>query len=125
MDPNDYQVGGDHYKKEYQHWDMVCDINLHYLLGCATKYVSRWRDKNGLQDLKKALHYIDKFEDVGLHVNVYNSFELSMITKFCDQHKVTEVIIIRYILIGSMFQARRAINELIEENISNPEYFKG
>lgn len=58
---NDRQVGGDHYqKKEYQHWDWVCDINLHYLLACATKYVARWRDKNGIQDLEKARHYLGK-----------------------------------------------------------------
>lgn len=58
---NDRQVGGDHYqKKEYQHWDWVCDINLHYLLACATKYVARWRDKNGIQDLEKSVHYLEK-----------------------------------------------------------------
>lgn len=58
---NDRQVGGDHYqKKEYQHWDWVCDINLHYLLACATKYVARWRDKNGVQDLEKSVHYLEK-----------------------------------------------------------------
>lgn len=61
MSANDIQVGGDHYKKrEYQHWDWVSDIGLHYLLGCASKYVSRWRDKNGRQDLEKALHYLAK-----------------------------------------------------------------
>ena len=28
--------------------------------GCAIKYLSRWREKGGLQDLKKARHYLDK-----------------------------------------------------------------
>jgi len=54
------QEGGDHYQNEYQHWDWVIDIGMGYLPGNATKYVSRWRKKNGLADLKKALTYVDK-----------------------------------------------------------------
>lgn len=54
------QVGGDHYQAEYQHWDWVSDIGMGYLPGNATKYVSRWRKKNGIDDLKKAMSYIDK-----------------------------------------------------------------
>jgi len=54
------QVGGDHYKAEYQHWDWVPDTGLGYLEATATKYLPRWRVKGGIQDLKKALSYIDK-----------------------------------------------------------------
>jgi hypothetical protein len=54
------QEGGDHYQAEYQHWDWVGDVGLGYLAGCATKYVSRWWKKNGLQDLLKARTYVEK-----------------------------------------------------------------
>lgn len=54
------QEGGDHYQNDYQHWDWVADIGMGYFPGNATKYVSRWRKKNGLADLKKAMTYIDK-----------------------------------------------------------------
>ncbi len=57
---NDRQIGGEHYKTAFEHWDLVERNGLGYLEGCATKYVSRWRKKNGVQDLQKALHYIDK-----------------------------------------------------------------
>jgi hypothetical protein len=62
MDANERQIGGSHYRKggANQHWDFVEDNGLGYLEGCATKYVTRWRFKNGLQDLEKALHYLDK-----------------------------------------------------------------
>jgi len=30
-----------------------------YLEGCAIKYLCRWRNKNGLQDLEKAKHFIE------------------------------------------------------------------
>jgi len=60
MDINDKQVGGKHYKCNYQHWDLVCDLGLNYLEGCITKYVARWRKKNGIEDLHKAVHYLEK-----------------------------------------------------------------
>lgn len=65
MSVNDYQVGGNHYAKDYQHWDWVHDVlDDCYHLGCATKYVVRWRDKNGLQDLRKAVHYVKKIVEL-------------------------------------------------------------
>jgi hypothetical protein len=54
------QYGGTHYESDYPHWDWVADIGMGYFPGNATKYVSRWRKKNGLADLKKAMTYIDK-----------------------------------------------------------------
>lgn len=57
---NDRQVGGRHYAKPIQHWDYVVAQNLGYFEGQITKYVSRWRDKNGLEDLHKAKHFLDK-----------------------------------------------------------------
>jgi hypothetical protein len=64
MSVNDSQVGGIHYKTVYQHWDFVrLALNGRYLEGCVTKYISRWKKKNGLQDLKKAQHYLEKLID--------------------------------------------------------------
>jgi hypothetical protein len=61
MGANERQVGGFHYAGGYQHWDFVHDA-LHgcYLEGCITKYVTRWRKKDGIRDLEKAEHYLDK-----------------------------------------------------------------
>jgi len=64
MPANDNQVGGDHYKGEIQHWDWAVSENLGYLEGCITKYVARWRKKNGLQDLEKAQHYLTKLIEI-------------------------------------------------------------
>jgi hypothetical protein len=65
MTANDTQVGGLHYMSPYQHWDLVVKIGLGYLDGCSTKHVTRWRKKLGIQDLQKALHYLDKLIEVG------------------------------------------------------------
>lgn len=65
MSANEKQVGGAHYTGSYQHWDWAGDVRLDYLLGCATKYVTRWRQKNGLEDLQKAMHYLQKRQESG------------------------------------------------------------
>jgi hypothetical protein len=65
MTANETQVGGDHYRTPYQHWDLAVKIPLGFLDGCVTKHVTRWRKKNGIQDLQKALHYLDKLIEVG------------------------------------------------------------
>jgi hypothetical protein len=62
------QIGGTHYKDnsgvcphcggEIQHWDLYG--KQPYLEGCIAKYVTRWRSKNGLQDLLKAKHFLEK-----------------------------------------------------------------
>lgn len=58
---NDKQVGGDHYKRlSIQHWDYVLGNNIPYLEAQALRYVSRWRLKNGIEDLQKAMHYLEK-----------------------------------------------------------------
>ena len=58
---NAIQVGGGHYKSRYQHWDFVLQVlAARYLEGNITKYMTRWQKKNGLEDLKKASHYLDK-----------------------------------------------------------------
>lgn len=60
MKANDRQVGGAHYQSGLQHWDLVEAHGVGYLEGCASKYVTRWRKKGGLQDLEKAQHYVEK-----------------------------------------------------------------
>lgn len=63
-DANARQVGGDHYKKPIQHWDFAASNGYDYLLGQVTKYLFRWRDKNGLQDVEKAAHFLQKAGEV-------------------------------------------------------------
>ena len=59
--PNSHQVGGTHYQAPFQHWDFVLEcLEGRYLEGNITKYVCRWRKKNGLLDLRKSIQYLDK-----------------------------------------------------------------
>lgn len=54
------QVGGSHYKDmAIQPIEYIVRNNLPYIDGNIVKYVSRWRAKNGVEDLRKARHYLD------------------------------------------------------------------
>jgi hypothetical protein len=62
---NKRQVGGGHYKDmTIEHWDVVALNNLDYFQGQITKYVMRWHGKNGVQDLEKAQHFLQKYIEV-------------------------------------------------------------
>ncbi len=61
MAANDVQHGGGHYKKQaIQVWDYITANGIPYLEGNVIRYISRWRDKGGLEDLFKAKHYVEK-----------------------------------------------------------------
>ena len=58
---NTKQIAGDHYKgKGIQPWDYVAANDLGYFEGTAIKYLTRWKDKGGVDDLRKAVHFIEK-----------------------------------------------------------------
>jgi hypothetical protein len=60
MSALDTQVQGDHYKKQkIQPVEYIYANGIGYFEGNVIKYVTRWRDKNGLADLEKAKHYIE------------------------------------------------------------------
>ena len=67
MSANDNQVGGSHYKQQYQHWDYATDLQMRHLEGAATKYLGRYGNKGGepaSKDLSKVTHYIQKLIEV-------------------------------------------------------------
>lgn len=54
------QVGGNHYKDcKIQPTEFIHANNIPFIEGNIIKYVIRHRNKNGIEDLKKAKHYID------------------------------------------------------------------
>lgn len=57
------QEGGTHYKGEFtqEHWDYAWERGFDFFQYVITKYVERCWKKNGLEDLRKARHYLDKY----------------------------------------------------------------
>ena len=61
----DKQVGGDHYKKYViQPVDFIAKNNIPYIEGNIIKYLLRWRDKNGIEDLDKIVHYVELLKEI-------------------------------------------------------------
>ena len=61
---NDQQVDGNHYQTEIQPWDFIEANKLTFIEGNIIKYVSRHRKKNGVRDLMKAKHYLEKLIEI-------------------------------------------------------------
>ena len=65
MKANDHQVGGSHYKdRAIEPWDYIIANDIGFLEGNVVKYVTRYKEKNGIKDLEKARHYLDKLIEV-------------------------------------------------------------
>ena len=77
------QIGGDHYSKmpiQPAHYSHVnC---LGFIAGSVIKYVSRYKSKNGRQDLEKAIHFIEMLIEAEYPDSV---------ASFCDPHKTTDI----------------------------------
>lgn len=131
MPANEHQVGGRHYKTAYEHWDLVTDVGMGYLAGCATKYVARHRKKGGIEDLRKALHYVDKLIEVasepspfpGLspRVNRVTALErFAQINGLTAQEKIVMETIVLWETVGDLVNIRRLIATMIERSVPIP-----
>lgn len=59
-DPFKVQVGGDHYSRfPIQPMEYIEKNQLPFADGCVVKYITRWRYKGGIEDLRKAKHFIE------------------------------------------------------------------
>lgn len=138
---NLYQVGGTHYRAEYQHWDWAEDIGLGYLESVATKYLlpNRRAQKGGLEDLKKALHYIKKLIELQANgrTNRRYAFQVSKrmelikqdnlnTEKMCDQASCPDIersiiyCIMNWIYLVDLESIEQQIESLIQINEGNP-----
>ena len=58
--PKDKQIGGSHYKFfPIQPYEFISKNGLTFFQGCVVKYVCRYIEKNGIQDLEKIIHYCE------------------------------------------------------------------
>lgn len=65
MSALDIQEGGDHYRRmKIQPVEFIHANGIPFVEGCVIKYVCRHVRKNGLEDLKKAKHFIDLLIDL-------------------------------------------------------------
>lgn len=107
--PLSYQVGGSHYSKyKYQPIQFFNDMKLDFNRANAIKYLVRWKDKGGVEDLKKAAQYL-RFAEQERDKEI--TFELQFLMQFGESR---EGEIIDQILDRCVIDAREAIEGLID-----------
>jgi hypothetical protein len=108
--PNRRQVGGDHYQQlAIQPWDamaawMTPEQFAGFLRGNIIKYIAR--NKGGLEDLQKAMHYLDKL------ISVQSATEQTEL----PQIRLTAVDDLLDAALDTIRQKLRALNALIDDH---------
>jgi hypothetical protein len=114
---NDKQIGGTHYSSTGQHWDYATyNFGRGYLKGQVTKYVYRWRKKHGIQDLQKALHFLQKLDEVS-----QPDYKLTVITaqQAAELNSMQpEEAMIMHLIVEDTQTGRDSVKELIEKLIA-------
>lgn len=58
--PLERQIGGEHYKSlKIQPIEYIVANDLGWCEGNIIKYITRWKQKNGINDIKKVIHYAE------------------------------------------------------------------
>ena len=121
--PLNVQIGGSHYKKyEYQPVEFINDLDLGFIQGNIIKYVVRYKDKNGQEDIKKIIHYCQlaielKTKGAASKLHVYNE----QYAKFMMQLGLDELIgyVVRYTIAGKWGHIINVCNLKLKQNETN------
>ena len=87
----DEQADGDHYKKlGIQPVELIRDINANFFQGNVIKYVTRYKDKNGIKDLEKARHYLELIKELhpNNNSNKITSYEIDSVNEYIYANKI-------------------------------------
>ena len=115
-EPLKAQVGGTHYvSKAYQPIEFIAKLKLSFIQGSIVKYITRYQDKNGLQDLQKALHYIEFAVPLG-ETKVVPHYLVREFTTYVKQNEISQLegLIIREALSCHWDKAEMYCKQLIK-----------
>ena len=98
------QVGGSHYESlKIEPIELFVKYNVNWFQGEAIKYCSRFLNKNGKQDLLKAIQVCDLANSLGLSIRpiFIPKLDNDFLNKYISQFEYSEVLrdIINYLLV--------------------------
>ena len=98
------QVGGSHYESlKIEPIELFVKYNVNWFQGEAIKYCSRFLNKNGKQDLLKAIQVCDLADSLGLSIRpiFIPKLDKDFLNKYTSQFEYSEVLrdIINYLLV--------------------------
>lgn len=102
------QLGGSHYESlNIEPIEVFVKFNLNWFQGEVIKYCSRFQNKNGKEDLLKAIQVCDLAGELGLNTKPIFPIELDLtfLNKYLDQFEYKEVFqdIFNYLLIDNNY----------------------
>lgn len=108
MKKRNKQVGGSHYESlAIEPIELFVKFNLNWFQGEAIKYCSRFLNKNGKQDLLKAIQVCDLADSLGLSSKPLFPIELDLhfLNLYTSQFEYKEVLndIINYLLVDNNY----------------------
>jgi len=119
------QIGGNHYQQfPFQPTEFIHKMGLNFCQGNVIKYVCRYKFKNGLQDLEKALHYAEMlqsfyFRGYGEGYD-YEKIKNPLVKKFENENSEVlnddQMKIIRRVIVNNYIAMIHRIKKLISEH---------
>lgn len=80
MSALDIQIGGSHYRnKGIQPIELIVALNLNFIEGNIVKYITRYKEKNGVQDIIKCIHYSQlaiELKCIRHNIDIHNNYAL-------------------------------------------------
>lgn len=87
------QIGGTHYKSmPYQPVEFCTDMNMNFIQGSIIKYISRYKNKNGKEDLLKAKHFAKLGSKLSPKNNVNKHEIIKHAEDYCEKNGLPEII---------------------------------
>lgn len=125
METNEYssalsqQIGGSHYKDmPFQPIQLISMLDLDFFQGNVVKYVSRYKLKDGVNDLAKAKHYCQmamELDDKKATDAIYLSEAIDDVWDFVKQNQLDYEVymILMHVVRRHWEEAEQTIDELI------------
>lgn len=114
------QVGGSHYADmKMQPIELIVSAELNFIQGCIVKYISRYKAKNGKQDIEKCIHYANLANELNCDGNT--GLSIGEGYAFCKMNNLSELQ--RNVIISAMrddyANVIRYCNAIIRQEYSN------
>lgn len=79
------QIDGTHYKDMgIQPWEIIEKNKLDYFEGAVLKYLLRWKQKDGVIDLDKIIHYVERIKEMALSGHYGDKFITKQVVSVID-----------------------------------------
>ena len=118
MSALDIQIGGSHYRnKGIQPIELIVALNLNFIEGNIVKYITRYKEKNGVQDIMKCVHYSQlaiELKCIRHNIDIHNNYELILQYVKANDLCSAQIYVLNSCLQNDYEQVKLLCNEMIK-----------